>query len=63
MLSSHRAACVPKSGFYKMHCLVAQHMAEEFVALFKNLLFIWLCLCVAGGNSKLFLASVSFSVK
>ena len=37
MLSSHRAASVPRCAFYKTHCLVAQHMAQEFVVLFKKL--------------------------
>lgn len=36
MLSSHRAASVPTCSFYKTHCLVAQHMAQEFVVLFKK---------------------------
>lgn len=36
MLSSHRAASVPTCAFYKTRCLVAQHMAQEFVVLFKK---------------------------
>lgn len=37
MLSSCRAASVPRCAFYKIHCLVAQPMAQEFMVLLKKI--------------------------
>lgn len=37
MLSSCRAASVPRCAFYKTRCLVAQPMAQEFMVLLKKI--------------------------